>query len=122
MILSPRQLVTKMYFYLDRGLGVLNNFKYQGAGILALYYLLKFESPVWLPVMFAVSIPVLTIVGWLWVKKMAKALDRMNTDKGTYYAVYQFRLMEEQVRLLKKLNSEPYDKESMDKLKPEQIK
>jgi len=95
--------VVRYYFYLNRGLSLLNEARYLIIAILALYAILKMDNPAFLVLMFSVSIPLLCILGWLQVHKMAKIMDFLNVRFSTHYSKYQVELQEEQNRLLSKI-------------------
>lgn len=87
----------RAWFYLQRGLQLLNEFKYLVAGILAFYYTLKLNS-LWLLVgIFAISIPVLIIVGFFHTHKMAKALEWTAMMFSSYFARHNVDLQEKNV-------------------------
>lgn len=84
----------RAWFYLQKGLTLMNEFKYLVAGILAFYYTLKLDS-VWILVsIFAISIPILTFVGWFHTHKMAKALEWTAMMFSSYFARYNVDLAE----------------------------
>ncbi len=82
------------WYYLQRGLALVNEFKYLVAGILALYYTLELGNVWYLIIIFAVSIPLLTFVGWFYTFKMAKALEWTNMIFSSYFGRYQIDLNE----------------------------
>ncbi len=93
----------RMYFYLTNGVGVLNEFRNLFLGIFALYFTLKLSNPLWLIGMFAVSIPVLILVGYYNVHKVAKVKEWLSMKFGTHYSIKQYELMEKQVELLEEI-------------------
>lgn len=94
----------KSYFYIQRGLNLVYDFRYLFMGILAFYYMLKLENIVWFIVMFLASIPVLILLGWFSVHKMAKVLDWLGVEYGTFWSRYSFTLQEKIISELEKLN------------------
>ena len=84
----------RAWFYLQRGLNLINEFKYLVAGILAIYYTLKLDSFWILIAIFVVSIPILTFVGWFHTHKMAKALEWTAMMFSSYFARYNVDLAE----------------------------
>ena len=103
---------SKAYFYIQRGLEFVNDFKYLVAGVLAFYYVLKLNNFVWFFAMLLASIPILIVLGWFKIHKMAKVLDWLGIEYGTYWGRYQFTLQEKIIEELQKLN-EP--RKSIDK-------
>jgi len=94
----------RMYFYLNAGLNIINQFRNLILGIFALYYTLKLVNPLWLVVMFAVSVPILVAVGYYNVHRMAKVSEWLSTKFSTHYAIKQFELTQKTVKLLESLN------------------
>ena len=89
--------MVRYWFYLQRGLQVLNEFKYLGAGIFAFYYTLDLHSIPLLIGIFIVSIPVLVVTGFVHVHKMAKALEWISMMFSSYFARHTVDLQEKQV-------------------------
>lgn len=87
----------RAWFYLQRGLDLLNQFKYLIAGILAVYYMLKLDSYMVLAIIFVVSIPILTFCGWFYTHKMAKALEWTNMVFSSYFARYNIDMAEKNI-------------------------
>lgn len=100
---GKRNQLIRVYFYINRGVQLVNEFKYVFAGILGIYYTLKLGSPLWIAVMLFLSIPFLAIIGWIAVNKMSKVLDWLGIEFGSYWARYQYTLMEKQVDLLEQI-------------------
>lgn len=90
----------RAWFYLQKGLTLMNEFKYLVAGILALYYTLQLDSYVILLAIFIVSIPVLTFIGWFHTHKMAKSMEWTAMMFSSYFARYNVDLSEKTVKLL----------------------
>ncbi len=105
----------RAWFYLQKGLDLVNQFKYLVAGILAVYYMLKLESYAVLLAIFIVSIPILTFAGWFYTHKMAKALEWTGMIFSSYFARYNVDMAEknienttESVVLLKEIRDKLY--------------
>lgn len=84
------------WFYLQRGLNLVNDFKYLVAGILAFYYTLKLGSIWWIAILFAIAIPVLLAIGYFHTHKMAKAIEWTNMVFASYFSRYGIDLSEKQ--------------------------
>ena len=84
----------RAWFYLQKGLNLMNEVKYLVAGILALYYTLQLDSYMILVGIFVVSIPVLTFIGWFHTHKMAKAMEWTAMVFSSYFARYNVDLNE----------------------------
>lgn len=93
----------KLYFYLNNGVAILNNFRNLFLGIFALYFTLKLTSPILLVVMFLVAIPILVVCGYYNVHHISKLSEQLSVKFGTFYGIKQFELTEEQVKLLKEI-------------------
>lgn len=93
----------KLYFYVTAGQAVVDKFRYLIMGIFAVYVMLKLTNPMYLALMFVVSIPVLFITGWYYTHKVASVSDMLSTKYGTHYQIKQYELIEEQVILLKQI-------------------
>ena len=98
-----KETLIKIYFYLNNGVGILNNFRNLFLGVFALYFTLKLTSPILLVGMFIVAIPVLVICGYYNVHHIAKLSEQLSTKFGTHYGIKQFELIEEQTKLLRKI-------------------
>ncbi len=94
----------RMYFYLNKGVVILNDFRNLGFGIFALYFALKLTNPLYLVLMFAISAPILIIAGWYSVHKVSKVVEWLSTKFSTHYGIKTFELIEEQVKLLKEIS------------------
>lgn len=98
--------ITKVYFYIRQGLALANEFKYLIAGVIAFYYTLKLDNILWLFLMIIVSLPILFVAGWFAVHKMAKVLDWLGIEYGTYWSRYSFVLQERIIELLEKMKND----------------
>lgn len=98
-----KENLIKLYFYLNNGVGILNNFRNLFLGVFALYFTLKLTSPVLLVAMFIVAIPILVICGYYNVHHIAKLSEKLSVKFGTFYGIKTYELAEEQVKLLKEI-------------------
>jgi hypothetical protein len=92
------------YYYIERGLDILNIFRNLFLAIFAVFVALKFVSVWWAIGMFVITIPILIITGYFNVHHIGKVRDRLNIKFGTHYGIkvvdYQKRTME----LLEEIN------------------
>lgn len=95
----------RAWFYLKKGLDLINDFKYLLAGIIAFYYALKLESFWWLVFIFSVSIPVLVIVGWFYTHKMSRALEWTGMMFASYFSRYNIDMSEKTIELLEEIRN-----------------
>lgn len=93
----------RYYFYVQRGLALFNEFRYLFMVIFGIYVALKMDNPVWLAIMFVVSMPVLIFAGWLSVHRISKVIDWLSVKFSTHWQMYSYSLQEEQNRLIKKI-------------------
>ena len=96
--------VIRYYFYSRRGLELFNEFRYLIMVIFGVYYTLKMSHPILLVLMFAISIPVLCIAGWVSVHKMSKVIDWLNVEFSTHWGRYGYELQEKQNKILSEIN------------------
>lgn len=106
---GTKNALIRQYFYLKQGINLVNEFKYVVAGIFAAYYTLELENPEWLIWMFVFSIPTLVLAGYIFIHHIAKVLDWLGIEYATYWSRYGFKLQEETLEELKKLNSKNND-------------
>ena len=95
--------IIRLYFYLNNGVNILNNFRNLFLGIFALYFALKLTSPILLVIMFIVAVPVLVVCGYYNVHYIAKTSEQLSVKFGTFYGIKTYELAEQQVKLLKEI-------------------
>ncbi|NJO00409.1 MAG: hypothetical protein HC880_00840 [Bacteroidia bacterium] len=99
-----RNKAIRFYFYTQKGLSLLNEFRYLIMTILAVYALLKLDNPLYMVLMFFGSVPVLIALGWLAVHKIDKVIEYLNIQYATHWSRYQVDLQEQILAELKQLN------------------
>jgi len=99
----------RYYFYSQRGLALFNEFRYLFMLIFGLYLMLKLSNPVWLLVMFLVSLPLLIWAGWLQVHVIAKVVNWLDVEFATHWTRYSYELQERQVKALEEINRKVKD-------------
>lgn len=92
--------LVRVWFYLQAGIDVINQFKYVVLGIFGIYVALKFTSYFWLLGMFAICLPILTIAGWVYINKMARNLSLTSLLKSSFFGSMDIDLNKKQVELL----------------------
>ena len=90
----------RMWFYLQRGLGVIEKFKTPGAAIIALYAVLKLTNPMWMVWVTLAIFPPLIIIGHYDVHRMSKVTEWLSTKFSTHYGIKTFELNQETVKIL----------------------
>lgn len=92
-----------MYFYINSGLTIMNNFRNLGLGIFALYFALKLSNPLWLVGMVLIALPILALTGFYNVHVMAKVIEWLSIKFSTHYQKENFDNVGKTVELLKKI-------------------
>ena len=95
----------RYYFYLNKGLDVVNQFRNLILGIVGVYIALELKNWGWLAGMFSISIPVLIVVGYYSVHRISKVSDWLGTRFGSHYSIRSFDYQRAQYELLKEINS-----------------
>lgn len=95
--------IIRYYFYLARGLDVLNQFRNLFLGIIALYIALHLTNLAWMVAMFIPSLLILIVVGYYSVHTISKVTEWLNVRFGTHYGIKQFNYTEDQIKLLKEI-------------------
>lgn len=95
----------RYFYYLNRGVDIFNQFKYLFALIFGIYFTFKLKNPMLILVMSAISLPLLMIFGYLQTHKIGKVNDWLGVKFSTFYGKYNFELLKEILKELKKLNS-----------------
>jgi len=86
--------LVRSWFYLKSGLNIVNEFKYLAAGIFALYYTLQLDDYRLMVGLFLIAIPILTMIGWFYTFKVAKALEWTGFMFSSYFGRYSIDLTE----------------------------
>jgi hypothetical protein len=101
-------ILIRLWIYTQRGLGMVNEWKYLVAGIMAGYVILKFTNPLWMLVIGAISLPILILLGRWQLHKVAKVSEWVGVQHGSVlgYNSYnlQVRTLETLEAILKKLS------------------
>lgn len=101
-----RNKLIRYYFYIQKGLALLNEFRYLIMAVMATYALLKLDNPWMMPLMFAGSIPILLILGYISVHYMSTVMDFLGIQFGTHFGRRSVELQEETLAVLKELQKE----------------
>lgn len=100
---GPVNVTVRLYFYLQKGLMLLNESRNLFLGIFAAYFALKMKNPFLMVVMFLIAVPVLIAAGWFFVHVMRKRIDFMTTKFSTHYSIRTFDLVKRQTSALEKI-------------------
>lgn len=95
----------RLWFYLNRGVDIFNQFKYLFALIFGIYFTFKLKNAVWILAMVGISLPILLIFGYLQTHRIGRVNDWLNIKFSSHYGKYNFELLEEILKELKKLNA-----------------
>lgn len=105
---GPKNILIRYYVYAQRGLSLINDFKYLVAGIMAGYVILKFASPIWMLWIGLISLPILILIGRWQLHKVQKVSEWVGTQFGsvTKYNSYnmsirQLEILEEILKILR---------------------
>jgi hypothetical protein len=101
---GPKNKSIRYFYYSQRGLDTFNQFRYLLMAIFGLYLLLKLSNPLWLVLMFCVSLPALIFVGYVTVHHINKVVDWLNIEFATYWTRYSFDLQERQVKAVESID------------------
>lgn len=101
---GAKNKIVRYYFYVQRGLALLNEFRYLIMAILAVYALLDMKNPLVMLMMFVVAVPVLIFLGWLYTFHMAKTMDFLNVKFSTHFSKYNIDLQERQTNALERID------------------
>lgn len=89
-----------MYFYLQRGLDVLNLFRNYLLALFAVYVGLHLTSLLWLGLFVIVSLVFLLIAGYYSVHHISKVTEFLSVRFGTHYSKETYSHVEQQTQLL----------------------
>lgn len=90
----------RYYYYLSNGLVELNGFRNLFLGILTIYITFKLQSYWWAVGIFAVSIFILTIVGYFTIHKVSKVRDWLSVRFSSYFGMKSINYVEENYKLM----------------------
>ncbi len=93
----------RAYFYLNKGLDILNQFHNLFLGILGLYFVLKLNNPLMMVVIFLLAMPLLALAGWYNTHHMSKVMEWLSIRFGSHYSVRQFDLQQRQCDALEEI-------------------
>lgn len=94
----------RFYFYAQKGLQLLNEFRYLIMVILVMYQFLKIDNILLIPLMFAVCVPVLILLGWMSVHHMDKVMEYLHIQYATHFSRYNIDLQENQLKALQSID------------------
>ncbi len=100
---GPKNILVRLYAYLQIGFAETNNAKVVVAGIWGLYLLLNIHQAWWVAVMAAVIVPVLVFVGRFKLYKVAKPQEYTMTTKGSVLGYSAYNLQVRTVELLEEI-------------------
>ncbi len=80
----------RYYYYLNSGLGILNQFRNLVFGVFALYVMLHLSNPFLIVVMFMVACPLLMVIGYYDIHTMSKVMEWIGIRFSSHYAIRQF--------------------------------
>jgi hypothetical protein len=91
----------RYYFYMQKGLALLNEFRYLLMAIFMFYHFLKIDNILIIPIMFVVCVPCLAFLGHMAVHQMDKVMEYLNIEYATHFSRHNIDLQEKQLKVLK---------------------
>ena len=95
----------RYYYYLNNGLNIVNQFRNLLLGIFALYFTLKLENWILMPIIFIVSAAGLTVVGYYCTFRMNRVMEYLTTRFSSHYGIKSFDLQQEILKNLQEINA-----------------
>ena len=95
--------IIRAYFYCSTGLGILNEFRNLFLGILAVYIALKLDNLFLAIGMFAISVVLLTLMGYYTVHKIAKVREWLGMRFSTHFGAKAFNYQAKSYELLQEI-------------------
>lgn len=93
----------RYYFYVQRGLVLLNEFRYVVMVVFVMYKFIGIDNLWLIPAMFFGFIPVLLVAGWVSVHHMEKVMEYLNVQYTTHFSRYNIELQEKQLNILNRI-------------------
>ena len=93
----------RLWIYTQRGLQMLNEFKYLLAAIISGYVILKLNQPVWMVVVGLASLPPLIILGRWQLRKVGKVEQWIGTEYGNVLKWKPYNILVKQLELFKEI-------------------
>ncbi len=99
-----KKKIINWYYYVERGLDILNTFRNLFLAIFAVYVAMKTTNIMIAIGMFIISIPLLAAAGYYNVHRISKVRDRLNIKFGSHYGIKTFDLQQKTADLLEQIN------------------
>lgn len=103
---GTKNTIIRMYFYVLKGMDILNQFRNLFFLIFGVYVAFKLSNIIWLVLMFCISIPLLLFAGYVSVHHIGKVVDWLSVRFATHYTNYTYELMELQISKLEEIIKE----------------
>jgi hypothetical protein len=101
---GKENLLIRVWVYAQRGLGIINEFKYLVAGIMAGYVILRFTNPWWMLVIGLVSLPFIILLGRWQLHKVSRVSEWVGVQYGSVLGYNNYNLSIRTVELLEDIN------------------
>ncbi len=102
----------RYYYYLNRGLDILNQFRNLFLGIFALYFTLHLTNPFLLGLMFLVGSIILLVMGYYTTHTMNKVTEWLGMRFASHYAIRQFNYQQGIYETLQAMLQSQHEKDS----------
>ncbi len=93
----------RYYFYLNAGLGELNNFRNLFLGIFAIYIALKLTNVIWMVILFIPSVVVLTFIGYYMIHRVSKVREWLSIRFSSYFGKESINYTEANYKMLEEI-------------------
>jgi len=101
---GKENILIRLWVYTQRGLGIINEFKYLVAGIMAGYVILKLTNP-WLALMVGIlSLPPLIFLGRWQLHKVSKVSEWVSAQKGSVLGYSGYNIQVRSMELLESID------------------
>lgn len=96
--------LSRHYFYLLRGVGILNEFRNLGFIVIGALISFKLTNPLWIVAILIPSLVILNLAGWYSVHRLGKKVEYYNVHFSTHYALLGFDLTKELIDEVRQAN------------------
>lgn len=93
----------RFYFYLESGMALLDQFRNMFLAVIALYFTLKLENPLWMVVMIIPGMIIMTLLGRYNIHKLSKMKEWLGLRFSSHFAIRSFNYNQKQYELLEEI-------------------
>ncbi len=103
---GTKNTLIRLYYYLENGLNILNEFRNLFLGVIAIYIALHLTNVLWMVLMFIPCLIILTIVGYYAVHSVARVKEWLNLRFATHFGIRTFDYTQATYEILKEVLEE----------------